>query len=176
MSTPGKTSTRWLAGLRVATGLIFLWAFVDKLFGLGYATPPAHAWIKGGSPTEGFLHGVNVGPFQSLFHSWSGIAVLDWLFMLGLLGIGLAVTLGVGLRISAVAGTVMLILMWAAEWPPAQTTASGTPSMSTNPLIDYHILYALVLITLAALSAGDTWGFGRRWGAMDFVRRHRWLS
>ena len=28
-----------LAVLRIATGLLFLWAFFDKAFGLGYATP-----------------------------------------------------------------------------------------------------------------------------------------
>lgn len=29
----------WLAGLRIATGFVFLWAFFDKLVGLGYSTP-----------------------------------------------------------------------------------------------------------------------------------------
>ena len=34
--------------LRIATGLVFLWAFLDKLLGLGYATPTDRAWINGG--------------------------------------------------------------------------------------------------------------------------------
>ena len=40
---------------RVLLGFEFLWAFLDKTFGLGYATPSARAWINGGSPTKGFL-------------------------------------------------------------------------------------------------------------------------
>lgn len=54
-----------LAALRITTGFVFLRAFFDKLFGLGYATKSANAWINGGSPTEGFLSRVAVGPFES---------------------------------------------------------------------------------------------------------------
>ncbi len=32
-----------LAVLRLAMGFIFLWAFLDKTFGLGYSTPPERA-------------------------------------------------------------------------------------------------------------------------------------
>ena len=69
---PARTRTETgavsLAVLRIATGLLFLWAFVDKAFGLGYATQPKNAWFSGGSPTKGFLSRVNVGPFESVFH------------------------------------------------------------------------------------------------------------
>ena len=34
-------------------GFEFLWAFLDKTFGFGYATPAERAWINGGSPTKG---------------------------------------------------------------------------------------------------------------------------
>ena len=70
-----------LAALRIATGFVFLWAFLDKTFGLHYSTPSARAWIHGGSPTRGFLSNVAVGPFQSAFHSIAGNPVADWLFM-----------------------------------------------------------------------------------------------
>ncbi|WP_037305844.1 DoxX family membrane protein [Amycolatopsis orientalis] len=164
-----------LAVLRVATGLLFLWAFVDKTFGLGYATAAKNAWIDGGSPTKGFLSHVDVGPFAETLRSWGGTWWADWLFMAGLLGIGLAVTLGVGLRISAITGTVMMLLMWVAEWPLARTNAAGEPTMSTNPIIDYHLIYALVLIALAATAAGNTWGLGERWARLSIVDRNRWL-
>jgi len=164
-----------LAVLRVALGFVFLWAFFDKTFGFGYATPSAKAWIHGGSPTKGFLSSVAVGPFQSTFHSWAGTGWANWLFMLALLGIGLALILGVGLRIAAVSGTLLLVLMWAAEWPLAKHTAAGAPSMSTNPLIDYHIVFALGLIAAAVTYAGNTWGFGKLWARLPFVQRNRWL-
>ncbi|WP_237502938.1 hypothetical protein [Streptomyces sp. SID8374] len=171
----GATFGRAAAVLRLLISFTFLWAFLDKAFGWGYATPAARAWVEGGSPAEGFLSGVAVGPLESTFHSMAGQAWVDWVFMLGLLGIGLALAAGIGLRVTAVAGTVMMALMWAAEWPPAQHLSDGTPSMSTNPLVDYHVLYAAVLIVLALASAGRIWGLGRTWERLPLVARHRWL-
>jgi thiosulfate dehydrogenase [quinone] large subunit len=168
-------AAKFLAVVRVAVGFVFLWAFLDKTFGFGYATPSAKAWIHGGSPTKGFLSHVAVGPLESTFHSWAGTAWADWLFMAGLLGIGVALILGIGLRLAAAGGTVMLLLMWAAEWPLAKHTSAGAPSMSTNPIVDYHIIYALALIAAAVTYAGNTWGLGRLWAKLPFVQRNRWL-
>jgi thiosulfate dehydrogenase [quinone] large subunit len=151
----------WLAVLRISMGFVFLWAFLDKTFGLHYATPSARAWIHGGSPAKGFLSSVAVGPFQHFFHSIAGDAWADWLFMLGLLGIGLALILGVGVRLAAIAGVILLALMWFAEFPLAQHTSAGAPTMSTNPLVDYHFIYAVVLVVLAETNAGRIWGLGR---------------
>lgn len=176
-TTAAATATRAyvLAGLRLLTGFVFLWAFLDKTFGLGYATPSGKGWVDGGSPTKGFLSGVAVGPMESTFHAWAGAAWADWLFMLGLLGVGLALIAGIGLRLAAVAGTVMMALMWVAEWPPAQHLSDGSPSMSTNPFVDYHLIYAVVLVVLAAAGAGATWGLGEVWARLPFVSRNRWL-
>jgi thiosulfate dehydrogenase [quinone] large subunit len=168
-------TAKFLAVVRVAIGFVFLWAFLDKTFGFGYATPSARAWIHGGSPTKGFLSNVAVGPFESTFHSWAGAAWADWLFMLALAGVGIALTLGVALRIAAASGTVLMLLMWAAEWPLAKMTSAGEPSMSTNPIVDYHIVYALVLIAVALLYAGNTWGLGKLWAKLPFVQRNHWL-
>jgi thiosulfate dehydrogenase [quinone] large subunit len=169
-----KAGARSLAILRIATGFVFLWAFLDKAFGLGYATPTAKAWINGGSPTKGYLTGVDVGPLQGLFHAIAGAWWADWLFMLGLLGVGVAVTVGVALRVSAVAGVLMLAMMWLAEFPLSRVTAAGEPSGSTNPLVDYHVIYALALVAVAATGAGATWGAARAWSNIPFVRAHRW--
>ncbi|MEU1202906.1 DoxX family membrane protein [Streptomyces sp. NPDC005813] len=163
------------SSLRLLTGFVFLWAFLDKTFGLGYATPSGKGWIDGGSPTKGFLSSVAAGPMKSTFHSWAGAPWADWLFMLGLLGIGVALIAGVALRFAAVAGTFMMALMWIAEWPPAKHLSDGSASMSTNPFVDYHLIYAVVLIALAAASAGDTLGLGRIWAKLPIVRHSRWL-
>ncbi|MFF2351770.1 hypothetical protein ACFVVL_18550 [Kitasatospora sp. NPDC058115] len=164
-----------LATARIALGAVFLWAFADKTFGLGYSTTDGRAWIDGASPAKGFLSHVAVGPLRGTFHAMAGQAWADWLFMLGLLGIGLALAGGVALRIAAAGGTVLLALMWAAEWPPARHLADGTASGSTNPLLDYHVVYALLLIALAVTGAGRTWGLARRWAALPVVRDHAWL-
>ncbi|MCW7944385.1 membrane protein [Streptomyces hygroscopicus] len=163
------------ASLRILTGFVFLWAFLDKTFGFGYATASGRGWIDGGSPTKGFLSSVAAGPMESTFHSWAGDAWADWLFMLGLLGIGVAVMTGVALRLAAVAGTAMMTLMWLAEWPPAKHLSDGSPSMSTNPFADYHVIYAVALIALAAAGAGATWGLGGVWARLPIVRDHAWL-
>ena len=163
------TGRRVLATLRLATGFIFLWAFIDKLLGLGFSTPTERAWIKGGTPSQGFLNSpAVVGPLKPFFAAIAS-PTTDVLFMLGMLAIGVAVMLGIGLRISAVAGTVIMLFMYLAEWP------FGADAESTNPLVDYHIIYALALITVAALSAGDTWGLGRTWKSLPLVQKNRWL-
>lgn len=170
---PATTAARAMAVIRIAMGLLFAWAFADKTFGWGYATTAENAWINGGSPTQGFLGRIDHGPLAAMFRSWAGAAWADWLFMLGLLGIAVALLLGIGLRIAAVTGTIMMLLMWAAEWPPDQHTDTGALTHSTNPLIEYHIIYALVLIGLAAASAGNTWGFGKQWA--HHVKHNHWL-
>ena len=171
------TAARALAVLRVSTGFVFLWAFFDKTFGWGYATPAERAWSNGGSPTKGFLSGVEVGPgwLQTFFHDIAGDPWANWLFMLGLLAIGLAFVLGIGMRLAAGAGALMMLLMWAAEWPLDRTTAAGEPSMSSNPLVDYHVVYGITGIVLALTYAGHTWGLGRWWASLPLVQKNRWL-
>lgn len=169
------TAARALAMSRIAAGFVFLWAFLDKLFGLGYSTPGARAWINGGSPTKGFLSRVEVGPFQSVAHSVAGTWWADLLFMTGLAGVGVALILGVGLRVAAASGAVMMAMIWLAEWPLARFTSVGAASGSTNPIIDYHLIYAMVLVVLASAYAGHTWGLGRIWARLPIVRKNRWM-
>ena len=163
-----------LAIARVVIGFTFLWAFVDKLFGLGFATPSSRAWINGGTPAQGFIKSIE-GPFKDVFQVFAN-PFGDWLFMIGLLGIGVAMIAGAGLRIAAVAGTLLMLFMFLAEWPTATSLVDGkVVSGSTNPLVDSHWHEALLLIISAVTLAGDTWGLGKWWGNLGFVRKHRWL-
>jgi thiosulfate dehydrogenase (quinone) large subunit len=171
----GSVRAQVLAVLRIMMGLTFLWAFFDKTFGLGYATPSAQAWVNGGSPTGGFLGHVQVGPMQSVLRDWAGSGFVDWLFMIALLGIGLALLLGIGMRVAGIAAVVLLALMWIAEWPPAQLDSAGAATSSTNPIIDSHLVYIVVVIALVLYAAGDTWGLGRWWANLRIVDRNRWL-
>jgi thiosulfate dehydrogenase [quinone] large subunit len=162
-----------VAALRIGTGFVFLWAFLDKTFGLGYSTTTQHAWIHGGSPTKGFLAGVNAGPFTSLFHHMAGQGWANWLFMLGLVGIGVALILGIGVRIAAVAGVVLVALM--AVWPIAQHASDGSLTGSTNPFVDEHVMDALALIAVGILGTSSRLGLGALWAKMPFVSRHHVL-
>lgn len=152
------------AALRLSVGWVFLWAFLDKTFGLGHETARADAWIDGGSPTSGFLGNAATGPFQGFYNDLAGEAWADWLFMIGLLGIGVALMLGVAMRIAAGSGALMLVLMWTAVLPPAN-----------NPFMDDHLVYAGLLVLLAALGAGRWLGLGSWWEQRPFVRRYAWL-
>jgi len=163
------STNRWLARLlaavRVSIGWVFLWAFLDKLFGLGHETPSAKAWVHGGSPTAGFLKNTPEGPLASFYRDIAGAGWADWLFMLGLLGVGVALILGIGMRIAAGAGALLLLMMWSAVLPPAN-----------NPFMDEHIIYALTLGVLALTSAGRSYGFGVVWERMPLVRRFPFLK
>ena len=152
------------AALRVVVGFTFLWAFLDKLFGFGYATPSERSWLNGGSPTRGFLANSASGPFEGLYKDIAGAGWADWLFMLGLAAIGTALILGIGMRVAAASGALLYVLMWTVALPP-----------ETNPIVDDHIIGALVLIALALVHAGDTFGLGRWWKRQPIVQHNRWL-
>jgi thiosulfate dehydrogenase (quinone) large subunit len=127
----------WLK-LRIVMSLIFLWAFVDKTFGLGFATKSELAWINGGSPTFGYLTKGTEGPFAEFFQSLAGMVWVDWVFMIGLLFIGLTFLTKRFMLWGGIAGSIMMILMWLSTFPP-----------ENNPLLDDHIVYAIVLVLIA---------------------------
>jgi thiosulfate dehydrogenase [quinone] large subunit len=166
-SSPMLTATaRYVfAGLRLALGWIFLWAFLDKMFGLGFATPEKGAWIDGGNPTQGFLSNAPTGPFADFYNSFAGATWANWLFMVGLAGIGVALITGIFMRIAAFTGTALMVMMWSAVLPP-----------ENNPFMDDHLIYAGLLIALVVINAGDTLGFGKVWGRTALVRTNSYLK
>ena len=160
-SAPGRFV---LALLRISVGFVFLWAFLDKAFGLGFPTPSRRAWIHGGEPAQGYLRGAldATKPFTPFFQSLA-TPLADWLFMSGLLFVGAATVLGVASRLAALAGVVMMVMMYLAEG----TFVVG----SANPVVDSHLVYALVLVLVALLGAGDTLGLGKWWKRLGPVKR-----
>lgn len=148
-----------LAILRVSIGFSFLWAFVDKLFGLGYGTPSEKSWLNGGSPTKGFLSS-SEGPLSGF---WTSIAGTGWAnvgFMLGLLALGVAMILGITNRLATIGGVAMFLLMWLVVLPPAN-----------NPVIDEHFIQAAAVLVLGALGAHRYYGLGKAWDALPVVER-----
>ncbi|GAB3174655.1 hypothetical protein GCM10027059_47190 [Myceligenerans halotolerans] len=165
-TVPDSPAVRMLAVCRILLGVVFLWPALDKSFGLGYATPADAAWFTtGSSPTAGYLGHVQ-GPLGSFF---GGLAspVSDVLFIAGMAGTGLALLLGIGLRVAAVSGALIMTLLWLSAW----TFAPG----SNNPIVDTHVVYAALVVTLAATRAGDVWGFGRAWAASGIPGTRTWL-
>ena len=169
--TPGFRQA--LAALRIAFGVTFLWAFLDKTFALGFHTGydqegvldrfgPA-AWINGASPTEGFLSfGIpENNPFAGFFHGLAGNVLVDWLFMLGMLGIGVTLLTGVAMRLGTAAGALMYAFMYAASLP-----------LENNPVVDDHLVGIIVMVVLLPGAAGTTWGLGRAWHKIPLVERY----
>src|SRR3990167_11008767 len=127
--------------LRVSMGVVFLWAFFDKVFGLGFATTAEKSWLAGGSPTTGFLANAVHGPFANFYHGLAGSGLVDWLFMLGLLFVGITLTLGIMTKLGSYAGALMLFLMYLAVGIQPEH----------HPFIDDHFVYFFVMLLV-------TWG------------------
>lgn len=138
---------------RIALGFYFLWAFLDKLLGLGFSTCRTtaedgtftvdsfcdNAWVNGGHVTEGYLvYGGNANsPFHDFFVDLGADRWTDWPFMIGLLGVGLALMLGIGTKVGAWAATAMLVMMYMTQMP-----------VSTNPFLDEHLIYSLAVLAV----------------------------
>jgi thiosulfate dehydrogenase [quinone] large subunit len=151
--------------LRVALGFTMLWAFVDKLFGLGFATKPENSWLMGGSPTAGFLKGAVKGPFADFYNSLSGQVWVDWLFMMGLLGIGLAFLLGIALRFAGYMGALFMMMLYFALILP-----------ENNPIVDDHIVNAIAFLIVGTSNAGEVFGLQKTWRRMGIVKALPFLA
>jgi thiosulfate dehydrogenase (quinone) large subunit len=161
--------------LRLSIGWVFLWAFLDKLFALGFASgrnPETGvadrfgdaAWIHGGSPTDGFLKfGLHTKePFTGFYESLAGSSLIEWAYMLSMLAIGVALMLGIATRLAAGAGILWMLLFY---------TASAL-SPENNPFMDDHIIYAIVLAGIAVVGGGRYLGLGKQWERLSFVQKY----
>ncbi|MEX0668753.1 MAG: hypothetical protein WD061_03395 [Candidatus Saccharimonadales bacterium] len=164
----------FIALMRIGIGAIFTWAFVDKLWGLGFATCRSdgvvdvmcgQAWANGGSPTTGFLQFGTSGPFESFYTSLAGNPFIDWAFMLGLLLVGVALILGMGIKLAVTGGSLLLLMMWSAVLPPEH-----------NPVISEHLIYILGLLIILVSNRHQVLGLGRWWESRPIVRRYGLLK
>ena len=152
--------------LRLLMGWTFFWAFIDKVFGLGFNTAADKSWLSGVSPAAGFLKFATKGPFAEIYQGLAGSPVVDWLFMLGLLFIGLSLLLGIGVKIAGYSGIVLMALMYTAAsiWP------------EHNPFLDEHVVNAAILLGLVYAEAGRYLGLGEWWARTKLVQKYKFLS
>jgi thiosulfate dehydrogenase [quinone] large subunit len=78
--------------------------------------------------------------------------VLTFLVSYGHLLIGLSLLVGFMVRVSGVAGILLLMMYWTAhmDWPYIEN--------NNNLIVDYHIVYSTVLLFLVVKGAGSVWG------------------
>jgi thiosulfate dehydrogenase [quinone] large subunit len=146
---------------------VLLWAGLDKVFGWGLSTPSGEALVDGVSPTRGFLQfGLAEGsPAAAVLQPLAGNPVVDVLYLLGTVGAGLALLLGVGVRLAGIGGAVLFGLLWFSSLP-----------LEHNPFLDEHLLWALACLVVVAGDAGRHLGLGTWWQSTTLVTRARWLA
>lgn len=160
-----EKTQKYLAVVRIAFGFLFLWAFLDKMFGLGFSTKPEMSVLSGASATTGYLSKGTSGAFAEIFQNLASSPIVEWLFLAGLLLLGIAFILGVGMRLAIWGGVILMTLLWLSNIPP-----------KNNPILDDHVLYALTILALGQAKAGDVFGFGIRWKNTGLVRSIKLLE
>jgi thiosulfate dehydrogenase (quinone) large subunit len=104
--------------------------------------------------------------FFAVFATAEVIPVITFLVAWGHLLIGLSLLVGLFVRVSAAFGIALVLLYWIAlmDWPYIDDP--------TNFIIDFHIVYAVVLGYLIAMRAGHAWGLDGWAAKLPFFERN----
>ena len=121
--------------------------------------------IKGGSPTTGFLKFGTSGPLKEFYTGLAGNNIIDALFMSGLGLIGACLILGIGVKVAALSGVLLLMMMWSAVLPG-----------ENNPVIDDHVIYSVALLGIMANNNNQVFGLGKWWQSKPLVKKYRILA
>ena len=149
-----------LAIVRIMIGWLFIWGFLDKMFGLGLETPAGSGVIDGVSPSSMVVY-VSKGLFQDLFFSMAGNIFVDILLMIGLLILGITITLGVGTKLTTIFSIMFFLTMYCLVVPPTD-----------NPIIDYHIILSACMVAIYLLGGYEKLSFYPRWKDFFLVKRY----
>ena len=135
-----RSQTLWLFLLRITMGWLFFWAGITKVLNPNFS---AAGYLEGAKTFTGFFHWLaspEMLPFTNFINEW------------GLTLIGLALMLGIGTRIAARLGAVLMILYYLPilDFPYPNAHAY---------IVDEHIIYAIALMLLDAFRAGRSYGY-----------------
>src|SRR6056297_1171499 len=141
-----------LLGLRLIMGWSFFYAGITKVIDPNWSV-------------RGFLlYGIPEG--NPLVSVWTMMAN-DWAWLLtplnqvGLTLIGLALILGLFVRLSAFWGAVMMLFYWMASFP-----------FENSFLIDYHMVYVFILFGLGAFGTGRILGVDQWIEKQEIVQKN----
>jgi|SRR3989344_2678735 len=147
--------------LRVGTGWLMFYAGITKILDPGWS---AAGYLNNAKIFSGFFAWFatpNILPITNFVNEW------------GLTLLGVSLILGIGVRLSSILGAALMMLYY---FPVLEFPYPNTHSY----IVDEHIIYALVLLVLAALRAGRTWGL-ENWCSRfpvcsKFPRLREWLG
>jgi thiosulfate dehydrogenase [quinone] large subunit len=91
---------------------------------------------------------------------------ITFLVSYGHLLIGLSLLVGLMVRVSAAFGIALMLMYWTAhmDWPFIEN--------ANNFIVDYHIVYAGVLVFLIGKHAGHVWGLDGWVEKLPLIARH----
>ncbi|MDO8599546.1 MAG: DoxX family membrane protein, partial [bacterium] len=149
-----------LAILRIVLGWLFLYAGITKVLDPAWS---AAGYLRGAKTFTGFYQWLASAP---------NIGWVNFLNEWGLVLLGISLILGIGVRLSGVLGAVLMLLYY---FP-----VLVFPRVGQGYLVDQHIIYALVLLSFAAMRAGRVFGL-EEWCAglpvcRRFPRLHAWFG
>ncbi len=164
-----ETWVGWsVLGLRLVMGYVIFSSGLEKLATEGWTNP-------GGWSAHFFLTNVisEDNPLQPMWlffadHTW----LIEPMVMWGQLAVGLALLLGVFVRLACFAGALQMLLFWAAAWQGG--LAAGLP-VAHGYVIDSSFVYALVLFGLGAWGAGRILGVDAWLESTEVVQSNPWL-
>ncbi|MEK7465711.1 MAG: DoxX family membrane protein [Patescibacteria group bacterium] len=127
--------------LRISIGLLFFYAGISKVLN--------PAWSAAGYLT----HAKTFAGFYAWLASPALLPFINFLNEWGLTLLGVALLLGLFVRLSGILGAVLMLFYYfpALKFPYVPPNAF---------LADEHIIYIFALLVLVVFNAGNTWGMG----------------
>ena len=148
-----KNMDNWILLMRLSMGWVFFYAGLSKII------------KEGGWTAAGYLANLE-GPFAEIFAQMAGNSLVDWLNMLGLLAVGIAFILGIGIHIASFSGIILMLLYFFAEYP-----ARG----DYMNFIEDHIIYAIVFLGFYIFGAGKKFSLGEKFKKESWYKNSSWL-
>lgn len=143
---------------RIVIGVIFLWAGLEKLLGSGsdgftaagflqFGTNGTLGWpFVSGEVAQGTVFNPTHDFWASLGANGTIMPIVNFLVVVGQIGIGTGLILGLFTRFAAVAGTLMMALFFLAIWDFG------------HGIVNEQLLIAVVTSYLGVMAAGRYYG------------------
>ena len=137
---------------RVSMGWLMFYAGITKIMNPAWS---AAGYLGSAKTFAGFYQWFlrpDVLPFTNFINEW------------GLTLLGVSLILGLFVRLTSIGGAALMMLYY---FPVLQF-----PHVSAHSyIVDEHIIYALVLVALVVMRAGQVWGLDSK-----FPKLSRWLG